>query len=211
MPCSSLADEMTDHESSGEAKTPASDGPPAGSTRAPERPASKGPARARGPLSSLRHPPLWMRWALSVMVFGALTIAAINAISSSENGAPDVPAELQANREAQTILAQDQAPHDETVRRLANPRQALERAIAADMNVRIRHNELSGPLQTSRCTPTAAKRANRRTFRCSVQAGDVAYPFLGVVDVPARHITWCKRDPSPTSEGDTPVDPRCTA
>ncbi len=28
--------------------------------------------------------------------------------------------------------------------------------------------------------------------------GDVRYQFLGVADLPARRLTWCKQDPAPS-------------
>jgi hypothetical protein len=161
--------------------------------------------------ASWRHPPLWLRWVLTVIGFAALTISVVIAIHSSNKGstAADDQAAREADREGRILVAQDQAPHTRKFDRALTPQRALERAIAADMQARIRHHELSGPLKRERCTPTAQQRATRRALRCSVQAGDVSYPFLGVVDLRARHITWCKRDPPPTPTLDIPVSRRC--
>lgn len=136
----------------------------------------------------------------------ALALRSVNRTTTA-----DLNRAREADRLGQILVAQDQAPHTVALPRAASPRRALERTIAADMTGRIRRHELSGPLQRSRCTATRGRHARRRPFRCTVKAGDVSYPFLGVVDLRARRITWCKRDPPPSPRLDIPVSGRCRA
>jgi hypothetical protein len=42
-------------------------------------------------------------------------------------------------------------------------------------------------------------------------AADVNYDFLGVVDVPAHRLTYCKRDEPPVPSMNIPVSRRCVA
>jgi hypothetical protein len=120
-------------------------------------------------------------------------------------------AAVQANREGEILVAQDQTPHAARLSPRAAPGAALNRAIRADMAKLIAQAELDGPLQSSSCTPTGPSRAAKLGFRCSVQADGISYPFVGVVDARARMITYCKRDPPPVPSQNVPLSPRCTA
>jgi hypothetical protein len=42
-----------------------------------------------------------------------------------------------------------------------------------------------------------------------VESAAVSYPFLGVVDLRAKQITYCKRDPPPVPSENIPVSSRC--
>jgi len=168
----------------------------------------------RSRLAAVRHPPLWLRYVLAVIVFGGAFFALVIAEQGSHGGPQynENPAtEAQANRESEIVVEQDQAPHTTGLEGTAAPAVALARAISLDMARRIRRNELQGPLQHASCRPSGGGHASRRAFRCAVEAGDVSYPFLGVVDVSARQITWCKRDPPPVPSQNVPVSRRCRA
>jgi hypothetical protein len=78
------------------------------------------------------------------------------------------------------------------------------------MNYEINQGFLNGPLQRSTCRPLKSNGDSLR-FSCAVIAANVNYPFLGVVDVAARRITFCKRDPPPVPSENIPVSRRCTS
>jgi hypothetical protein len=159
-------------------------------------------------------PPLWARWLLTILGFAALTVAiviVIHAVNDSGASASERSAALEATREGQIVIAEDQAPHTSPLPSGAPTQVALQRAIAVDMDDRIRHGALTGPLQSVRCTPAGQRQSGRQTFHCTARAAAIAYPVLGVVDEHTRQLIWCKVDPSPVSNGpqEVPVSPRC--
>ncbi len=168
-----------------------------------------GPA---GPRSAFQRPPLWLRWVLSILVASALLVALVRFVdsngSSSQQATVSPAAAAQENQEAETLVSQDQAPHTVRLSRGANPADALTRAVRADMVGLIAHGELDGPLSRSSCT-LIRTRAGSQAFRCAAIADGLTYPFLGVVDVPAGLVTYCKRDPPPIPSDNIPVSSRC--
>jgi hypothetical protein len=163
---------------------------------------------------SLHKPPLWARWVLTFLAFVLLTVAivvAIHHVNHSEPSSSERSSALEADRESRLALEQDQAPQTSRLAAGGPAHVALQRAIGADMLGLIRHEELNGPLQGVRCSPAGAPRAGRQAFNCTARAASIPYPFLGVVDAPARRLTWCKFDPPPVSGGpqEVPVSPQC--
>lgn len=161
-------------------------------------------------------PPLWARWLLTILAFAALTVAiviAIHAVNDSGASASERSAALEADREGQIVIAEDQAPHTSPLPSGAPARVALQRVIAIDMRNLIRHGALTGPLQGVSCTPAGQRQSGRQAFHCTARAAAIVYPVLGVVDEHTRQLTWCKVDPSPVSNGpqEVPVSPRCRA
>lgn len=142
----------------------------------------------------------------------AASIGGLLALRSPGPSGPgaDTAAAIRADRESQIIVAQDQAPKARSYARGATPRRSLEDAVAGDVRTRIRSQDVGGPLQRVHCTATRAAKA-LPAFRCNARAGGVDYPFVGVVDRRSRTLTWCKRDPAPTSQLNVPVSPRCRA
>ncbi len=163
-----------------------------------------------------RHPPLWVRWLLAILGFAVL-IVAVRVLTTGGEGSSNPTssersAEVEANREGQIVVEEDQAPHTAPLPSGIPTRAALESAIATDARNRILHGELTGPLQDVRCTPTGPLHASRRALRCSAHANGIAYPFVGVVDERTRELTWCKIDPPPGGgEPEVHVSPRCRA
>lgn len=162
-----------------------------------------------------RHPPLWARWLLAILGF-AILIVAIRILTSGGEGSSsptqsERAAEVEANREAQIVIEEDQAPHSAPLRSGIPVRVALELAITTDAHNRILHGELTGPLQSVRCGPPGPLRGGRRALRCSAHANGISYPFVGVVEQRTRRLTWCKVDPPPTGglTPEIPVSPRC--
>ncbi|HEY5262619.1 MAG TPA: hypothetical protein VIJ33_10920 [Solirubrobacteraceae bacterium] len=162
-----------------------------------------------------RHPPLWARWLLAILGF-VILIVAVRALTTSGEGSSNPTssertAEVEANREGQIVVEEDQTPHTAPLSSGIPTRAALESAITTDARNRILHGELTGPLQSVRCGSAGPLHADRRALHCTAHANGISYPFLGVVDEGARQLTWCKVDPPPTggAEPEVPVSPRC--
>lgn len=160
------------------------------------------------------RPPLRLQWVLSIVVVVAAIVALVRFVHS--NTASQLTTEsaaglAQENRESEILVAQDQAPH--TVRLPAHTAAAtaVNRAVRADMTRLIHERTLDGPLQHSSCAPTGPARKPGRTFSCTVSAAGISYPFVGVVNVRARTIVICKRDPAPVASQNVPLSPDCTA
>jgi hypothetical protein len=163
-----------------------------------------------------RHPPLWARWLLTILAFAVLIFAAVVVVRNYSEGssAPtksEREAEVEANREGNIVVEQDQAPHTAPLRSGVPTRVALERAITADARRRIQSGELTGPLQSVRCGPSGSSHAGRRAVHCAVRSAGVTYPFLAVLDEPAHRLTWCKVDPPANGATAIPVSARCRA
>lgn len=154
-----------------------------------------------------------------MLAFAALLVILV-VVNHSGGGAGDGgsaqeerSAEVQANRESQVVIAEDEAPHSVRLRPGVAAQGALVRAVTADADSRIRHGELTGPLQGVHCIAAGRPRAGRSPFGCTVRAAEIEYPFLAVLDEHGRLLTWCKIDPPPTknSQLEVPVSPSCRA
>ncbi len=174
-------------------------------------------ATSRSPLgrfvARLRNTPLWARWVLTILAFLVLILVGRGVVHSSEGSSGPTPserrAEVEADREGDIVVEEDQAPHTATLRTGVPARAALERAIAADARNRVQASELSGPFQSVRCASTGATHAGRQAFHCTVRSAGIAYTFLAVLDTPAHQLTWCKIDPPANGSTAIPVSARC--
>jgi hypothetical protein len=167
--------------------------------------------------AAARHPPLWVRWLLAIVGF-LILIVAVRILTSGGEGSSgstksERAAEVEANREGQIVIEEDQAPHSAPLHAGVSAQVALELAITADAHDRILHGQLTGPLQRVRCGPAGPRRGGRQALRCTAHANGIAYPFVGIVDERARRLTWCKVDPPPSGGAtpEVPVSPRCRA
>jgi hypothetical protein len=154
--------------------------------------------------SAFPMPPLWARWLLTILAFVMLSVAIVivlHAVNNSGASQSERSAVVEANREAQIFVEEDQAPHSAPLRATAQPTTALGLAIGADMRTRVRQGQLSGPVEGVRCSSSGPARSGRAPFRCSAHAGGIAYPFVAVADRRARRLTWCKIDPPPIAGG----------
>ena len=155
--------------------------------------------------------PLWAKWALSLGV-GLILAVALVVFVANNNGnseaAQNPAAVARANREAAIVVAQDQAPHVVRLRPGSGPRAAIVRAVRADVTQLVNRGILDGPLRRTTCRQTGAH-GGRIAFSCHAFAGDFNYPFLGVVDVGAKRVTYCKRDEPPVPSMNIPVSARC--
>jgi hypothetical protein len=167
--------------------------------------------RERAPGAYLRLA-LWQRFALAGLIAVVLLVAMVIFIdhnNTNSNPSLNETAEVRANREAEILVRQDQAPH--TVRLVSGlaPAAALERVLHARMASQIARGVIDGPLKAAKCSAHGTPSRGRRPFSCAIVAGQVTYPFAGVVDASARRITYCKRDPPPTPSDNVPPSARC--
>jgi hypothetical protein len=139
-----------------------------------------------------RHPPLWARWLLTILTFAVLTFAAVVFIHDHSEGTStptksEREAEVEANREGNVVIEEDQAPHTARLSAGVATLTALERAISGDAHGRIQSGNLTGPFQSG-----------------------VAYPYLAVLNARTRQFTWCKLDPPPVGGApEVPVSAHC--
>lgn len=157
--------------------------------------------------------PLWAKFVLALGV-GAVLLVALILFVEHNNGNGEArqnpQAVVRANREAETLVAQDQAPHVVRITAHAAPRRAILGAVRADMTKLIAGGTILGTLQRAACRRTGGTH-DRQAFACTAVVAGVNYPFLGVVDLPRRTVTYCKRDEPPVPADNVPVSPRCLA
>lgn len=162
---------------------------------------------------TLRRVPLWARWLLTILAFVVLILVGRGFVHNSEGASgptsAERKAEVEANREGDIVVEEDQAPHTAPLRSGVPTRVALEGAIAADVRKRVREGELTGPFQSVRCASSGVPRAGRQAFDCTVRSNDIAYPFVAVLDEQAHQLTWCKVDPPANGATAIPVSAHC--
>jgi hypothetical protein len=158
------------------------------------------------------RPPLWLRWVLSLGVGAVLIVLLVRFVQHNSGTSPaneSPAAALRANREAEILVAQDQAPRVVRLAAGVAPAIGLQRATQADIARLIAQGTIDGPLGRASCTATGTRATTTRAFRCTVVAANFNYQFVGVVDMRSRRITFCKRDPPPVPSQNVPVSPRC--
>ncbi len=150
-----------------------------------------------------------MSLGVGVILLVALVVFVGN--HNSDNLATQSPKALaRANREAEIVVAQDQAPHVIKLASSADPHGAIVDVVRADIKRRINQGIIDGTLQRVICR-AAGGPAAKPGFSCTATVSDVNYQFLGVVNRPADKLTYCKRDPPPVPSQNIPVSPRCRA
>lgn len=160
--------------------------------------------------------PLWLRWTLSLVVAAVLLGGLVRFVQRNNGNGLAAPnsaaAEQRANQEGRIVTAQDQAPHHARFRRSMRPVEAVERAISSDVHALVSSGDLQGPFQHVSCRRIATAPGGRIGYRCDARAGGFRYPFLGVVDIPARDVVFCKDDSISVDAGvQAPLSPRCRA
>ncbi|MGB9185652.1 MAG: hypothetical protein WCB67_16475 [Solirubrobacteraceae bacterium] len=179
--------------------------------QAPGEPPREPPRRAPGAYLAR---PLWQRFALSLFVAAVLVVAMVLYVNGHNTNSPtstNPAAAVQANRDAEILIAQDQAPRSAILARGESPAAGLERSVHARMAAQVKAGSIDGELHPARCHAVGSPTGSRRAFSCSIVAGGVTYPYLGVVDTARRRITYCKRDQPPVASANIPVSARCRA
>ena len=157
---------------------------------------------------------MWERFALALFVASALMVAMVIFVSGHNTNSPtstNPAAAVAANREAEILVAQDQAPRTVRLATGLAPDTGLKRVIHTRMAKQVNGGSLSGPVGRVRCRGVGSATGPRQAFACTIIAGGVTYPFLGVVDTSRRQITYCKRDQPPVATDNVPVSARCRA
>jgi hypothetical protein len=164
---------------------------------------------------AIRGTPLWARWVLTILVFVVLILVGRGFIHNSEGASgptsAERKAEVEANREGDIVVEEDQAPHTAPLPSGVSRQVALENAIAADARHRVQSGELTGPFQSVRCATSGSPSAGHQAFRCTVRSASIAYRFVAVLDAPTRQLTWCKIDPPANGAAAIPLSARCRA
>lgn len=157
---------------------------------------------------------MWAKWVLSLSVAALLLLGLVLFVDHNSNYGAEAPqspqAVVRANREADVVVAQDEAPHVVRLRPGTAPRAAMLRSVRGAMTRLINGGIIDGTLQRTSCA-RAGGTAARPAFSCTAVAGSVNYRFLGAVDLGTRTLTYCKRDEPPVPSQNVPVSPRCTA
>ena len=155
---------------------------------------------------------MWAKFAASLAVGVILLVALVifvdhNNTDSNQTLTPSEQAKV--NREAELVIAADQAPHIVTLTAAESPRAGFVRTVRATMTGFINKGLVDGPLQRAHCRRHGGG-GGRPAFLCVATADDENYDFLGVVDVAARQLTFCRREPPPVSTDKIPLSPACT-
>jgi hypothetical protein len=156
--------------------------------------------------------PLWLRWFLSVVVAAVILILVIRFVSHNNNDATAAQspgASARANEESTVIVEQDQAPRVAKLKAGETPEAAITRAVRSDINHNVNQGFINGPIEHVGCT-TLKPTGHVLRYRCTVEAANIEYPFLGIVDVSSNQVTYCKKDPPPVPSENVPVSKRCT-
>ena len=156
---------------------------------------------------------MWAKFVASFAVGAILLVALIIFVNHNNTDANQslTPSEqAKVNREAERVVAADQAPEVATLTAATSPRKGFERTVHAAMTTLINRGLVDGPLQRVRCTRHGSG-SGRLAFSCVATANNVNYDYVGVVDVGAHQLTYCKRDEPPVPSEDIPVSPSCTA
>ncbi len=155
--------------------------------------------------------PLWARFAISSTIAVVALVAMVVFVNANNTNSPTLTnavTAVQANHEAEVLIAQEQAPHVIGLRGGGTPVAALQRVLRANVSDQIARGAISGPLQRSTCRPTGSH-GSRRAFSCTVLTGSVNYHFLAAVDLGAHRITYCKHVPPAAPTDVVPVSRRC--
>ncbi|MGI8713460.1 MAG: hypothetical protein ACR2NR_09800 [Solirubrobacteraceae bacterium] len=158
----------------------------------------------------MRRPPLWARWVVSFAVAAALLVGLVAWVSHHNgNGLATVSpkAAARANREAEIVVSQDQAPQVVAVAAGAS-RAAVTHAIRRNITTRIATGQAGAPLQHVHCGRYRVRGA-AEGFRCTATAAGVNYPYEAVLNSRAHTLTLCKHDAPPVPSQDIPVSRRC--
>ena len=128
--------------------------PPAGGPSPPAAaPTPRRPRRVRAPGAYLALP-LWSRFVLAAVIAVGLVAGMVLFVDrNNTNTSLNEASEVQANREAEVLVAQDQAPRVVRVAAGVAPAAALERAIHARMAAQVAGGAIAGPLRATRCQP----------------------------------------------------------
>jgi hypothetical protein len=156
---------------------------------------------------------MWAKFVVSLAVGLGLLVALIIFVNHNNTDANQTltPAEqAKVNKEAERVVAADQAPQVVTIARGETPHAGIVRTIRATMGSLVNKGVVDGPLQRVRCTSHGGQ-AGRPAFGCVATAADENYDFFGVVDVSARQLTYCRREPPPVPSEKIPLSPACTA
>jgi hypothetical protein len=157
------------------------------------------------------RPPLWARWACSLLV-GAAVIVALVLYVDHHNGNSlahiSAKAAAQENQQARIVVGQDQRPHTAKLAAGALPRTVVTAAVRANIRHRLKQGTIEGQLESVGCRQSGREGA-KLGFHCTAVVSHSRYPYLAVADPAARQLVYCKRDLPPIPSENIPVSARC--
>lgn len=175
-----------------------------------------GAGHAHPPRFRYRALPLWLQWVLPFAVAAIALTALVVWVRAGTGGAQEEAqvsnpkAIVQQNRQADALMRQLQAPHAAKLAPGSAPPVGLKRAITAWLRLQIKSGQIDGPLSGGHCTTTPGSRPARVALRCTIIAGNVSYPFFGVVQPSRGAVTFCQRVTPPIyGMDDFPLSRRC--
>jgi len=156
---------------------------------------------------------MWARFVVALGVGVILLVALIifvnhNNTDSNQTLTPSEQAKV--NREAERVVAADQAPHIVVLKSGETPHAGFVRTVHSAMATLVNRGVVDGPLQRVRCAQHGGA-SGRQAFTCVATANNVNYDYVGVVEVPTHRLTYCKRDVPPVPSQNIPVSAACTA
>ena len=160
-----------------------------------------------------RHPPLWARWLLTIFAFAVLILAAVVFVHDHSEGtsAPtksEREAEVEANREGNVVIEEDQAPHTARLGAGVATLIALERC---DLRRRARPDPVRKPhgAISERALRSEGRCGANRAFRCTVRAAGVELPLPGGARRAHTTVHVVQGRPAAVSGAPSPVSARC--
>ncbi len=157
------------------------------------------------------RPPLWARWAFSLLVGVAVIVALVVFVEHNNNNSLahiSAKAAAQETEQARIVVGQDQAPHTATLPAGADARTRVTAAVRANIRHRLKQGTIEGQLDSVGCRQSGRQGA-KLGFHCTAVVSHARYPYLAVVDPAARKLVYCKRDLPPIPSENIPVSARC--
>ena len=156
---------------------------------------------------------MWAKFAVSLTVGVILLVALIifvNHNNTNSNATLTPSEQAKVNREAEKVVAADQAPQVAALKHGESPHAAFVHTVHTAMASLVNKGVIDGPLQRVRCTRHGGT-ASRQAFTCIGTADNVNYDYVGVVQVSTHNLTYCKRDEPPVPSQNIPVSAACRA
>ena len=154
--------------------------------------------------------------ALAIVVGAAAAIAVPRIDEAKTKGAAERARQaLAADNAERARLRADQKLHRVAIPAGAQAVAVLEAAITADAKARVRAKTITGPVQTTTCTP-AGPSANQfpasRVYKCFVETASAipgegkdvlgtGYPFVATIYTKQHSAAWCKENPHADEKG----------
>ena len=158
---------------------------------------------------------MWARWLLTILAFVVLILVGRGFVHDSEGASgptnAERTAEVEANREGDIVVEEDQAPHAATLRLACHADSPSKMRSLQTRATGFRAENSADRFRACAATTAGSPSGGRQAFHCTVRSSDIAYRFLAVFDAQTHQLTWCKVDPPANGATAIPVSARCRA